>query len=95
MEISAQKANEIIVFQQKVEMNKANSLINSAEAKKNKKVAVKAIIGLFNVWKHRKLNLEEINFDQILQKCAKSLKQIGHPELAIEIYKEMKLVFKV
>ena len=41
------------------------------------------------------MNFEDVDFDEILEKCATNLRTIRRPDLALEFYKKLKFVFKV
>lgn len=82
----------------KINKKQTDLLIEKYIGRNDKQIA-KAILRLYNIYemkdqveeKYRK----EFNFNQILLECARLLRSIGRPDLAIKIYKKMKHCNKV
>ena len=79
-------------FSLKIQKAKASSLINNA---KNPKEKAKGVQEMLEVWKVRKNPEYGINFDEVLEICAVTLRQIQEPRMAMRVYQQMKFINKV
>ena len=90
-----EKKNYFLMLTQKEQTNK---MIDEYLGRNDREIAL-AINKLYDIYERRN-NIEEhyqqeFNFNEILLKCARLLRSIGHSHLAIKIYKKLKHFQKV